>query len=350
MPEVEMILNQGWIGSCVAHTLVVAAKILNWQLTNKIIDFSPMALYGTRHSGHYTGIGMIPTEAVSVATKDGFFYRRDFDEQVEVPQILQKTTKFKSENPDKVEEAKKFQFSGYARVRSTGNARINEVKRALKNRMPVAGMWTLYESFYKTGKDGKVPVPNTYAEDCLGNHEMLVVGWTKDEEWVVINSWGLSQGLRGIYLIPFAYKAEELITLSDTISPCKPKAKHIQAIIGEKYLIVDDKKVDIDVAPFISSEDRTLIPIRFISEYLGASVEWIQDEQQVIIRSEEHNIEMFVGTNVYYIDKFQYFMDTVPIIQNDRTFVPLRYVSEALKCKVMYKEEQGKQIVDIYSL
>ena len=54
MPNIEMILDQGQTGSCVAHALIVALKILNWQLTNKIIDFSPMALYVTRYCGQYT--------------------------------------------------------------------------------------------------------------------------------------------------------------------------------------------------------------------------------------------------------------------------------------------------------
>lgn len=348
MPEVEMILNQGAIGSCVAHSIVVAAKILNWQLSNKIIDFSAMALYGTRLNGHWNGVGMIPDQAIDVVRKEGLFFQRDFDERVEVPVILDRTAQFKANNPDKVVEAKNFQISGYARIYPY-NQYWNQVKTALKNRMPVIGMWTLYDSFYNVTPEGRINVPNTSSETCLGNHEMLIVGWTKYQEWIVINSWGLSNGLKGVYLIPFDYKPGSLISISDTISPCMRKASNIIATIGSNIITVDGSKEEVDVAPYISAEDRTMVPVRFISEYLGASVEWIESSQKVIVRSEEHIIELQIGSNVYYIDGKKHTMDTQPVLLNSRTFLPIRYISEALKCEIEYRVEDGKEIIEINS-
>lgn len=349
MPEVEMILDQGSIGSCVAHSLVTAAKILNWKLSNKILDFSPMALYGTRFEGHHQGTGMVPVEAADVVRKDGLFYRRDFDKRKEMPQLKIDVDSFKAANPHLVSEAKKFQICGYGRI-SVRYGFENNVKIALQNGMPVISMYALYESFYDVSSDGKVPVPVVNSEQFLGYHEMVIVGWTKNKEWIVINSWGLRNGLKGIYLIPFEYRPQELLTISDTISPCKPKAKCIITTIGENIIKVDGIEQEVDATPYISEDDRTMVPVRFISEFLGASVEWIESSQEVIIRSEEHQISLRIGDRSYSIDGRSKEMDTVPVIKDSRTFVPIRYIAETLKCKVNYAQLNGKEIIEINSL
>jgi hypothetical protein len=38
-----------------------------------------------------------------------------------------------------------------------------------------------------------------------------------------------------------------------------------------------------DVAPFINSDSRTMIPVRIISEFFGANISWIQDTQEITI-------------------------------------------------------------------
>lgn len=350
MPEVEMILDQGSIGSCVAHSLVTAAKILNWKLSNKILDFSPMALYGSRFDDHHQGSGMVPSEAVDVVRKEGLFYKRDFDTRKEMPQLKYDVSTFKRNNPTLVEEAKKFQICGYGRIPIIEGFFINNAKTALKNGMPIIAMYALYRSFYNVRSNGKVTVPNPSTEQFLGYHEMVIVGWTKNNEWIVVNSWGLDNGLKGLYLIPFNYKPHEMLTITDTISPCKPKAKKIITTVGSNIINVDGVDKEVDVTPYISEDNRTMVPVRFISEFLGASVEWIESSQQVTVRSEEHTIRLYVGGKMYYIDDEYDVMDTVPVIKNDRTFLPIRYVAEALKCKVTYKEENGTQIIEINSL
>ena len=51
------------------------------------------------------------------------------------------------------------------------------------------------------------------------------------------------------------------------------------------YLVVDGKKIETDAPAFIES-DRTLVPVRFISEALGYKVDWKADERKVVITKE----------------------------------------------------------------
>ena len=56
--------------------------------------------------------------------------------------------------------------------------------------------------------------------------------------------------------------------------------------IGSDIAYVNGKKIKLDSAAFVEN-DRTYTPVRFISEELGASVEWIETEQRVVITKQE---------------------------------------------------------------
>lgn len=58
--------------------------------------------------------------------------------------------------------------------------------------------------------------------------------------------------------------------------------------IGSDKATVNGKTVTLDSSAFLQN-DRTYTPIRFISEELGAEVEWIEDDEQVIITRPEDN-------------------------------------------------------------
>ena len=63
------------------------------------------------------------------------------------------------------------------------------------------------------------------------------------------------------------------------------------------YLVVDGKKVETDAACFIE-KDRTLVPIRFISEALGSKVDWDKDSKKVTITSKDNSqkIELIIDS------------------------------------------------------
>ncbi len=137
---------------------------------------------------------------------------------------------------------------------------------------------------------------------------------------------------------------------------------------GEKVELVLDtptalingipKRVDNDntnVTPYLDENNRTLVPIRFISEAFGAEVEWDGDNQKItIIAENKDKVEMVIGqqdftTYTYdgqtaapsggmkdiYVMEYPK-MDTAPVIMNERTMVPLRAIAESLDKKVGY--------------
>ena len=102
---------------------------------------------------------------------------------------------------------------------------------------------------------------------------------------------------------------------------------------------VDNNDIQFDAKLFIDENNRTLIPVRFVSEALGAKVEWNQDKQEVTIKDNDTIINLSIGSNDIFINGEAEKMDTKAIIKEDRTFVPLRFVSEALNCNVTWDQE-----------
>ena len=95
---------------------------------------------------------------------------------------------------------------------------------------------------------------------------------------------------------------------------------------------VDGTAVDFpDQTPIIQN-DRTLVPIRFIAESLGYDVEWDSIENAAVI--DDGRVKLWIGTNKAELDGELVTLDTSSVLVNDRTMVPLRAVAETLDCTV----------------
>lgn len=113
-------------------------------------------------------------------------------------------------------------------------------------------------------------------------------------------------------------------------------------------VFVDDVMVQFpDQAPFINSDNRTMVPARFVSEALRAEVEWNEETRQVIVKHKNRNILLTIGVRVAWVDSRQVSLDTAPSILGGRTMVPLRFVSECLGAEVVWDGDY--QIVYIYT-
>lgn len=90
-----------------------------------------------------------------------------------------------------------------------------------------------------------------------------------------------------------------------------------------------------DAQPFIDvSSGRTMIPIRFIAETMGCEVTWMAAARLVYINRSSTEISLKINSTTAIVNGVEMIFDSKAIIQNDRTFVPLRFVSEALGAKV----------------
>ncbi|MDU5570374.1 MAG: copper amine oxidase N-terminal domain-containing protein [Peptoniphilus harei] len=91
---------------------------------------------------------------------------------------------------------------------------------------------------------------------------------------------------------------------------------------------IDGKSIVSDVAPFIDN-NRTLVPIRVISENLGYSVNWDNQARKVTVKNNDKSIELVIGKKYVKVNGTKSSIDVAPMIKNERTFVPLRFISES---------------------
>lgn len=112
-------------------------------------------------------------------------------------------------------------------------------------------------------------------------------------------------------------------------------------------LIVDGKDITALSSPKIEN-DRTLVPIRFISEELGATVTWNDSDRTVLIEKQGRSVLLRIGSNlVEYDNGLDYDLsDVAPKIFIDRTYVPLRLVSTALGIGIEWNDALRAVVVD----
>lgn len=101
--------------------------------------------------------------------------------------------------------------------------------------------------------------------------------------------------------------------------------------IGNTDILVNGRHLANDVAPVIVS-NRTLVPIRVVTETLGGTAEWDAKDKTVTLNIDGKTIEMTVGVT---LEKY----GVAPVIMNDRTYVPIRFVAEELGATVDWTAE-----------
>ncbi len=116
------------------------------------------------------------------------------------------------------------------------------------------------------------------------------------------------------------------------------------AYVGAKTTLID--KFNKNVTPVVVN-DRTLLPIRFISENLGTSLDW--DDVNQIIKMERYGttIEMRIGNDYMKINDEPVALDVAPVIMNGRTMVPLRAVVHALNIPIHWRQDGSQGLIII---
>jgi hypothetical protein len=109
--------------------------------------------------------------------------------------------------------------------------------------------------------------------------------------------------------------------------------KSISFTVGQNSYTIDGQSLAMDAAPLIAG-GRLLAPVRYLADALGAQTTWDATRRTVSILRGNTALELAIGSATLNDNGRVGWMDTAPVIINGRTYFPLRYVAEALGCKV----------------
>lgn len=118
----------------------------------------------------------------------------------------------------------------------------------------------------------------------------------------------------------------------------------VNAMSEKKMTLVINNKVF--EKEFIVKNDRIHIPLRLVSENLGADVNWKADTSEVEILNKGKKIVFYINSNEYRIDNMVYTIDSAPFIVKDTTYVPARALANAMDAKLEWNEEKFYCAID----
>lgn len=111
-------------------------------------------------------------------------------------------------------------------------------------------------------------------------------------------------------------------------------------------LIVDQNNIT-DLSEPIIENGRVLVPIKFVSEAIGAEVVWNGDDRTVFVKKGKKELKLWIGSRLIKYGNDGYGVsDVAPKIINDRTYVPLRVVSNAMGIGIDWHGDTRSVYVD----
>lgn len=102
---------------------------------------------------------------------------------------------------------------------------------------------------------------------------------------------------------------------------------------------INGEYVQFDAQPFIDENNRTLVPVRFIAEKLGAKVDWNGETRTVSVDTNSKSIKLVIDQKQATVNGNIVELDTKAIIKESRTFVPLRFIAESMDLRVKWNGE-----------
>ncbi|MDD4663762.1 MAG: copper amine oxidase N-terminal domain-containing protein [Caldisericia bacterium] len=111
----------------------------------------------------------------------------------------------------------------------------------------------------------------------------------------------------------------------------------IKLWIGKRTAFINENPYLLDEVSYIKNS-TTMVPLRFISEAFNATVEWIAEGKgKIIITLGIKVIVLKIDQKIAYINDIEYRISTPPEIRKGRTFVPIRFISEAFGATIDWK-------------
>lgn len=112
---------------------------------------------------------------------------------------------------------------------------------------------------------------------------------------------------------------------------------------------INGQDIHTDVAPIIQNE-RTMVPLRVISENLGVKVLWNQNTKEVTLEKDNFNAKFKIGSKSYKVNNKKSITDVAPIVYQDRTLVPIRVIAETLGREVNWDNDTRTVVINDASI
>ncbi|MUT65029.1 stalk domain-containing protein [Paenibacillus sp. NEAU-GSW1] len=121
--------------------------------------------------------------------------------------------------------------------------------------------------------------------------------------------------------------------------------KQIVMNIGKKAATVDGQNITLDVAP-LELNGTTYVPLRFVTDAMGATLRWDDKLNRVSVIKGGTMLEMVIGKKEIVVNGTRSETAVAPIIRNGRTLIPVRLFSEKLGLKVGFESKTQKITID----
>lgn len=135
------------------------------------------------------------------------------------------------------------------------------------------------------------------------------------------------------------------VVVANLVTPVENKeGGFAEFTIGSPVYLADGSYKVADAAPYVK-EGRTYVPIRYLANALGAEVDYAN--KVVTLTKGDTTVELTIGSNQLVVNGQVSTMDIAPEINNGRTMLPARFVAEAFGAKVGFVPAEKKVVISM---
>lgn len=109
-------------------------------------------------------------------------------------------------------------------------------------------------------------------------------------------------------------------------------------VVGQASYTVDEQTKQMDAETFIENS-RTYVPVRYLGDALGAETGWDEGTRTVTVTLGNKAVKLVIGSKALSIDGQAKQMDVTPVIKDSRTYLPARWVAEAFGYTVRWNPQ-----------
>ena len=115
----------------------------------------------------------------------------------------------------------------------------------------------------------------------------------------------------------------------------EPLTQSIKFVVGQKTYYVGGQLFTMDAETF-TENGRTYVPVRYLGNALGAEIKWDEATQTVTLVKGGATVRLVVGERAINVNGQAGEMDVAPLVRDGRTYLPARYVAEAFGYRVSW--------------